>query len=183
MIGKSHVQENVFTTIHAPETRTDTERKITMEDLVTRIKKRVENKLKGARGEAKYEYRENGVDFAQFANGKVAAYEKVLKIIEEERQQKKEEIMKKVDAKEIDFVELMDNVLVIANKEIVPFEWSEETPELGGFVTLEDIQKQLEDKYSSFIVIQESPLSGKIYRFNNYGKKVWYEVGNMCGYA
>ena len=91
--------------------------------------------------------------------------------------------MKEVNANEICFIECTDKVIVVAGNKTVPFEWGGETPELGGIVTLEEIQKQLENEYYSFMVIQESPLSGAIYRFNNYGKKEWCEVGNMCGYA
>lgn len=91
--------------------------------------------------------------------------------------------MEEVNAKEIFFVESTDSVLVIAENNVVPFEWSEETPELGGLVTLEEIQKQLEEKIPCFMVIAESPLGGAIYRFNNYGKREWYKVGDMCGYA
>jgi len=49
------------------------------------------------------------------------------------------------------------------------------------FVTL----KQISDKKpeNCITVIAESPLSGAIYRYNNYGKKEWQLIGTMLGYA
>lgn len=45
--------------------------------------------------------------------------------------------------------------------------------------------KEISDKYPNecITVIHESPLSGKVYRYNNYGNKEWQLVGTMLGYA
>ena len=49
------------------------------------------------------------------------------------------------------------------------------------FVTL----KQISDEHPEdcITVIAESPLSGAIYRYNNYNDKKWQLIGNMIGYA
>lgn len=49
------------------------------------------------------------------------------------------------------------------------------------FVTL----KQISDEYPEecITVIAESPLSGAIYRYNNYRNKEWQLIGIMMGYA
>ena len=49
------------------------------------------------------------------------------------------------------------------------------------FVTLKDISDKEPNK--SITVIAESPLSGAIYRYNNYGKREWQLIGTMLGYA
>lgn len=45
--------------------------------------------------------------------------------------------------------------------------------------------KQIADKFGNkcITVIAESPLSGAIYRYNNYGEKEWQLIGIMYGYA
>ena len=45
--------------------------------------------------------------------------------------------------------------------------------------------KDISDKYPSgcYKVIVETPLSGAIYRYNNYGKQEWIKIGVMMGYA
>ena len=49
------------------------------------------------------------------------------------------------------------------------------------FITL----KEISDKHPEecITVIAESPLSGAIYRYNNYGNKEWQLIGSMIGYA
>lgn len=49
------------------------------------------------------------------------------------------------------------------------------------FITLKEISD--EHPKECVTVIAESPLSGAIYRYNNYGKKEWQLIGNMIGYA
>lgn len=49
------------------------------------------------------------------------------------------------------------------------------------FVTLKQISD--EDPEECITVIAESPLSGAIYRYNNFGKKEWQLIGTMLGYA
>lgn len=49
------------------------------------------------------------------------------------------------------------------------------------FITLKEISDEHPDKCMT--VIAESPLSGAIYRYNNYGNKEWQLVGTMLGYA
>lgn len=56
--------------------------------------------------------------------------------------------------------------------------------EYPRFLTLKDIADYIEKNNFYFgTVIAESPLSGAIYRYNNYGKKEWQLVGTMLGYA
>ena len=49
------------------------------------------------------------------------------------------------------------------------------------FITLKDISDKEPNK--CITVIAESPLSGAIYRYNNYGKREWQLIGTMLGYA
>ena len=49
------------------------------------------------------------------------------------------------------------------------------------FITLKEISDEHQEE--CITVIAESPLSGAIYRYNNYGKKEWQLIGNMIGYA
>ena len=49
------------------------------------------------------------------------------------------------------------------------------------FITLKEISDKHPD--NSITVIAEGPLSGAIYRYNNYGDKEWQLIGNMFGYA
>ena len=52
------------------------------------------------------------------------------------------------------------------------------------FINLKQIAAWIEtNKLFSCTVIAESPLSGTIYRYNNYNKKEWILVGTMYGYA
>lgn len=56
--------------------------------------------------------------------------------------------------------------------------------EYPRFINLKQLSDYIEiNKFGSCIVIAESPLSGAIYRYNNYGKKEWQLVGTMLGYA
>lgn len=53
-------------------------------------------------------------------------------------------------------------------------------------ITLNDcieIAKKKGFKNGTVLVISESYLSGTLYRYNNYGKKEWYKVGSMVGFA
>lgn len=58
---------------------------------------------------------------------------------------------------------------------------------LYGITTNEDFinLKQIADTDpdNCITVIAESPLSGAIYRYNNYGNKEWQLIGTMLGYA
>ena len=49
------------------------------------------------------------------------------------------------------------------------------------FVTLKQISD--EDPENCITVIAESPLSGAIYRYNNYRDKKWQLIGTMMGYC
>lgn len=49
------------------------------------------------------------------------------------------------------------------------------------FITLKQISDS--DPDNCITVIAESPLSGAIYRYNNYGTKEWQLIGTMLGYA
>lgn len=49
------------------------------------------------------------------------------------------------------------------------------------FVTLKQISDESPEE--CITVIAESPLSGTIYRYNNYGDKKWQLIGTMLGYA
>ena len=49
------------------------------------------------------------------------------------------------------------------------------------FITLKEIAD--EHPNECITVIAESPLSGAIYRYNNYRKKEWQLIGTMLGYA
>ena len=56
--------------------------------------------------------------------------------------------------------------------------------EYPRFISLNQIADYIKiNKFGSCIVIAESPLSGAIYRYNNYGKEEWQLVGTMLGYA
>lgn len=90
--------------------------------------------------------------------------------------------MEKVNAEEIVFYKINDTVKVIVGDEIKKVEWKDAHNQYGHYTTLADIQAQFKEYYC-FMVIAESPLSGAIYRFNNYGTNEWYKVGTMCGYA
>ena len=46
-----------------------------------------------------------------------------------------------------------------------------------------NIQISDSDVDNCITVIAESPLSGAIYRYNNYGTKEWQLIGTMLGYA
>lgn len=47
------------------------------------------------------------------------------------------------------------------------------------------LDKCIENGYEggTILLITESYLSGTIYRYGNYGDDLWYEVGNMVGFA
>ena len=90
--------------------------------------------------------------------------------------------MEKVDPRLITMFQFADNVIVLEHDKIVPFEWLDKDEEYA-YITLAELQRQLEDSHPCFMVITESALDGAIYRFNNYGEKEWYKVGSMCGYA
>ena len=49
------------------------------------------------------------------------------------------------------------------------------------FVTLKQISDESPEE--CITVIAESPLSGTIYRYNNYGDKKWQLIGTMLGYV
>ena len=49
------------------------------------------------------------------------------------------------------------------------------------FINLKQIADT--DPENCLTVIAEGPLSGAIYRYNNYGDKEWHLVGTMMGYA
>lgn len=49
------------------------------------------------------------------------------------------------------------------------------------FINLKQISDS--DPDNCITVIAESPLSGAIYRYNNYGTKEWQLIGTMLGYA
>ena len=51
----------------------------------------------------------------------------------------------------------------------------------NDFVTLKDISDK--EPNNCMTVIAENPLSGAIYRYNNYGKREWQLIGNLLGYA
>lgn len=51
----------------------------------------------------------------------------------------------------------------------------------SDFITLKEISD--EHPEACMTVIAESPLSGAIYRYNNYGKQEWQLIGTMLGYA
>lgn len=63
-------------------------------------------------------------------------------------------------------------------------QWSSNVSDKPGYETLslEEITKQFSEN-RSLTVIAEDPLEGHIYRYNNYGKREWTEVGTTCGYA
>lgn len=48
---------------------------------------------------------------------------------------------------------------------------------------MDEIEKQNKSKISSFVMIAEFGLSGKVYRYNNYGNGELLEVGTTKGYA
>lgn len=50
------------------------------------------------------------------------------------------------------------------------------------YLTLADISEQFQGR-CCLMVIAETPLSGHIYRYDNYGEKEWLEVGTTGGYA
>ena len=47
------------------------------------------------------------------------------------------------------------------------------------------LEKCIENGYEggTILLITESHLDGTIYRYGNYGDDLWYEVGNMVGFA
>lgn len=47
------------------------------------------------------------------------------------------------------------------------------------------LEKCIENGYEggTILLITESYLDGTIYRYGNYGDDLWYEVGNMVGFA
>ncbi len=49
------------------------------------------------------------------------------------------------------------------------------------FINLKQIADT--DPENCLTVIAEGPLSGAIYRYNNYGNKEWHLIGTMMGYA
>ena len=49
-------------------------------------------------------------------------------------------------------------------------------------LTLYEIASQLRDAWI-ITVITESPFSGKIYQYGNYGDGEWWEIGSTGGYA
>ena len=70
-----------------------------------------------------------------------------------------------------DFVE----VKIIIDDKLYNANWKKD------FITLKDISDK--EPNNCITVIAESPLSGTIYRYNNYGKREWQLIGNMLGYA
>lgn len=73
----------------------------------------------------------------------------------------------------------MDTLLLIANDVLINLDnvWNFDTDE----ISLKDIS----DKYPfrGMLLIYESPLSGRVFRWGNYSDMAWYEVGTMSGYA
>ena len=53
-------------------------------------------------------------------------------------------------------------------------------------ITLADCLKKAKDNgytNGTIMVLSESYLNGKIYRYNNYNKNEWCEIGNLKGFA
>lgn len=53
-------------------------------------------------------------------------------------------------------------------------------------LTFGDILEKCRDigyEVGTILLITESYLDGAIYRYGNYGDDLWYEVGNMVGFA
>ena len=75
----------------------------------------------------------------------------------------------------------MENLLVIDqfNDEVIK---NNELLLDKPYFSLEDVLDGL-NKDGHYLIIVESPLCGKIYRYNNYCKHEIYLVGKMCGYA
>lgn len=80
-----------------------------------------------------------------------------------------------------DKVEFTDGILTIITRD-GDFEWGADKLFLSEFetTTLTDISN---DYPTVEIMIAESPLNGKVYRFNNYKDGKWYETGKTDGYA
>lgn len=102
--------------------------------------------------------------------------------------------MKRVNAGEICFDSMSDTVIVLCCKEDINEEgpehivlepvWKKYEPDDSPveYLTLADISEQFKG-HRCLTVITESPLDGRVYRYNNYGEKEWLEVGTTCGYA
>ena len=53
-----------------------------------------------------------------------------------------------------------------------------------SFLSLNDCLDKIDyDGYGVVTVIIEEPTSGKVYRYNNYNDKKWYNHGTTNGYA
>lgn len=50
------------------------------------------------------------------------------------------------------------------------------------FLKLSEIAEQLKDSTRMITIISESPLSGEIWQYGNYGDS-WWKIGTICGYA
>lgn len=77
---------------------------------------------------------------------------------------------------------VLDEVLVIDFlNNIMSLKELEDSSQSITIISLKDIS----DLYPNgcYKVINETPLGGDIYRYNNYGKNEWIKIGEMYGYA
>lgn len=92
--------------------------------------------------------------------------------------------MKKADKKEPIYEEFI--TIVIDRKKTVEIIQLEDTYENNAMITLDkclEIAKENGYKIGTILVIAESYLNGKIYRYGNYSDNEWWEVGTMAGFA
>lgn len=76
------------------------------------------------------------------------------------------------------------NVRIIEGDKIIPVD-SLQWREFDGYcleLTLDEIVQRIKPA-ATLYVWEESGLEGKIYLYNNYGDKKWYEHGKTKGYA
>ena len=92
--------------------------------------------------------------------------------------------MKKADSK-ASLCEEIITIVVNRQKTIEVFQ-TDEAFEDDTMLTLDKcLEIAKEEGYTNGIVlvIAESYLDGKIYRYGNYSDDAWYEVGTMAGFA
>lgn len=92
--------------------------------------------------------------------------------------------MKKLDGKAPLYEEII--TIVLNRKKTIEIMQMDETFENDTMITLDkclEIAKEEGYTNGTILVIAESYLDGKIYRYNNYSEGEWCEVGTMAGFA
>ena len=87
-------------------------------------------------------------------------------------------------------VSLWEKITIIWNDENILSLYNDLEPDYENNtmkgLTLKDCEMEAKKhgyEDGTIMVLSESYLQGQIYRFNNYGKNEWYQIGELVGFA